>query len=52
MGEHVDRLFYCRCQCGCTTIIASELHPRCTFCGLVHKEKYPTDGKQKEVVLK
>jgi len=38
MGEHHDKLFYCSCRCGCTTVIASELLKGCTFCSTFHKK--------------
>jgi len=34
--DHIDKLYYCSCRCGCTSIIASELHKGCTFCREKH----------------
>lgn len=49
--SHVDRLFYCGCKCGCTDVVASELHRRCVFCRTLHTKKYPQESEKKEIKL-
>lgn len=44
MTDHIDKLYYCQCRCGCTDVVASDFHPCCTFCRMLHKDKYP-DGQ-------
>lgn len=39
MTDHIDKLYYCACLCGCTDVVASDFHPKCTFCRLLHKDK-------------
>lgn len=49
--SHVDKLYYCSCMCSCTTIIGSDFHDKCTFCRLLHKDKFPEKHERKVVTL-